>query len=165
MGYRKLIIVISGGKNTGLVKISGDLDGGAVVTGSVRSDTKCRESKLYLVGTDVAEVRFEGNFCEFKLPFTAKSEVICVLESEGQTLFGTSGNYADKRSALMRIEKWRNGKKTAQSAGRAQSEEAASDGVNEILERSDALTPHSTLYTPLSEELLPLVEFEKNDAV
>lgn len=125
MSYKKVIVVLSGGKNTGLVKLTGELDGVAVVQGSCRADIKSGDARLYLVGNDIAEIKFKGANTEFKMPFCAKNDIVCVLEADGQTLFGSSGNYVDKRNVLSRIDKWKNSKKSDDSSAKAITEAAS----------------------------------------
>lgn len=104
MAFQKVIIVMSGGGNTGLVKLSGSFDGLNKVKCECRCPLTGTESKLYIIADEVTEITVESSDKTFEVPIAAKSDIACLLSTGGRTLTGSSGGRADRRQLEGRID-------------------------------------------------------------
>ena len=104
MAFQKVIIVMSGGGNTGLVKLSGSFDGLNKVKCECRCPLTGTESKLYIIADEVTEITVDSSDKTFEVPIAAKSDIACLLSTGGRTLTGSSGGRADRRQLEGRID-------------------------------------------------------------
>lgn len=104
MAFRKVIVILSGSGATGMVKLSGSFDGMNKVKGECACEAAKHGSKLYIIGSDVAEVNVENMKTQFEVPICAKGGVSCLLKTEGKTLVGSTEGRADRRALESRVE-------------------------------------------------------------
>ena len=107
MAFRKIIVVLSGGGSTGLVKLSGSFDGLNKVKCECRCDAAGADARLFIIADDVTEIHVENAKTTFEVPISAKSDVYCLLYTGGKTLVGSSGGRADRRQLESRIDLYR----------------------------------------------------------
>ncbi|MCM1306663.1 MAG: hypothetical protein NC037_02105 [Bacteroides sp.] len=98
---RKEIIILNGGGHKGIVKISAVTGKSGVAKVNCSLDFRPNNAKLYLIGDNVAQMTLKDTNCEDEVPFSAKSEIGCVLRSSSITMFGGGGS---KSEMLKRIE-------------------------------------------------------------
>lgn len=122
MAFQKVIVIMSGGGDTGLIKLSGSFDG----LNDVRCECKCgnprKGSKLYVFADEITELTFDGDKTTFEVPISAKSDIACLLYDGGKTLIGSSGGRADRRQLEGRLDAMRR-KKAREAALKRESEE------------------------------------------
>lgn len=104
MAFQKLIVVLSGGGSTGLVKLAGSFDGLNKVKCECRCDAAKGDARLFIIADDVTEIAVDGTKTTFETPISAKSDVYCLLSAGGKTLVGSSGGRADRRQLENRID-------------------------------------------------------------
>ena len=107
MAFRKIIVVLSGGGSTGLVKLSGSFDGLNKVKCECRCDAAGADARLFIIADDVTEIHVENAKTTFEVPISAKSDVYCLLYTGGKTLVGSSGGRTDRRQLESRIDLYR----------------------------------------------------------
>lgn len=107
MAFQKIIVVLSGGGSTGLVKLSGSFDGLNKVKCECRCDAAGADARLFIIADDVTEIHVESAKTTFEVPISAKSDVYCLLHTGGKTLVGSSGGRADRRQLESRIDLYR----------------------------------------------------------
>lgn len=120
MAFRKIVVIMSGGGSTGLVKMSGSFDGLNKVKGECKCDMAGGESKLYVLADEITEITLDSDKNTFEMPIAAKNDIYCLLATGGKTLIGSSGGRADRRQLEGRIDLYKR-EKTKQAKARRES--------------------------------------------
>lgn len=154
MAFQKLIVVLSGGGSTGLVKLAGSFDGLNKVKCECRCDVAGADARLFIIADEVTEMPIDGAKTSFEVPIAAKSDVYCLLSAGSKTLVGSSGGRADRRQLENRIDLYRRERARALKEKRESEErlrEAArretalcdQDGHRTETDTSNDFEPHS----------------------
>lgn len=149
MAFRKIIVVLSGGGSTGLVKLSGSFDGLNKVKCECRCDAAGADARLFIIADDVTEIHVENAKTTFEVPISAKSDVYCLLYTGGKTLVGSSGGRADRRQLESRIDLYRRERARAAKEKReseARLREAAEQAAKAETERRVAAEAEETAH-------------------
>ncbi len=102
--YRKEIIVLSGGANKAVVKLTTSLNG--KIKGNCRTEFKPKDSMLYILGENCYEIKLQGYETSFEIPDDG-SEYACVLLSDFPPMFGTGKAHILRNDAILRAEMFR----------------------------------------------------------
>lgn len=141
MAYKKEIIVLSGEKGKGIVKLSGT-EGAKSLKGSCSLDFRPSEAKLYILSgeTDTAEIN--GCSAEFKCRVSGEN-ISCVLIDGGNVLFGSNAKNADKKSEIARAKAHAQAEKSLWESNRGDSNFKKEQNDN-IFERDGELKGKET---------------------
>lgn len=148
MAFRKIVVIMSGGGSTGLIKLSGSFDGLNKVKGECKCDLAGAESKLYVLADDITEIVLDNDKNTFEVPIAAKNDVYCLLTTGGRTLTGSSGGRADRRQLEGRIDLY---KREKAKRIKAQRESLAREREAERRQRTESQAENATESSCLSD--------------
>lgn len=157
---RKEIIVLNGGGHKGIVKISAVAGKSGYAKIGCSLDFRPNGAKLYLIGDNIAQMAVNDTNCEDEVPFSAGSEIGCVLRSSAITMFGGAGS---KSEMLKKIEEF-----SSRSEGKSKRENRTDEiSVAKIAEsKSDKDSDEVTINKSFEEgEKKPYVGVSARDAL
>lgn len=127
MVYKKEIVIISGGRHSGVVKLNGAAEGG-VLRGSCSLGFVPSDGKLYLIGAKIAEIALNNAKTEFEVRDFANNGLACYVQADGKTLFGAGNSSMRQTDVTARIEKFLKEKSYVSSANDASGNTASAEG-------------------------------------
>lgn len=111
MSFKKDIIVLTGGKNKGVVKLSSAIGRSGFIKGSCALDFVPRNGVLYVIGDKIAEIEVKSRDIAFEIPEFKQRNISCVLASAAPVMFGTNEKGASRLSAIAQIEEYKTKKR------------------------------------------------------
>ncbi|MEG1529404.1 MAG: hypothetical protein RR405_03525 [Clostridia bacterium] len=109
MAYRKEIIIVSGGKNKGVVKLGDSVQRSGYLKGSCSVDFLPVDGTLYIVGDSIRDVALSSYDTAFEVEDCKGKDISCVIISKAQTLYGSTESGTKRGAILSRVEEFRHG--------------------------------------------------------
>ena len=162
MAYRKEIIVLTGNKYKGVVKLQSNLHSLNNLKGSCNLEFKPKNATLYIMsGTQISEVELPNFNTAFEIPQTDNDEISCVILSDVQPLFGSTKNNVERSKIVALVQKWEKDKIQVKT-------ESQENKVEEIIEEKndikDDITQEDITYSMKKDEIIQNSHIEKSDA-
>ncbi len=103
MSYKKEIIVLSGARGKGVVKLGGS-DSAQIIKGSCSVDFKPTDATLYILSDKITPIKLRDSAAEFNCPASSDKGASCVLIANEDTLFGSNVKNADRIAEISRAK-------------------------------------------------------------
>lgn len=152
MAYRKEIIVLSGGRQKGVVKLQSGLNSNAKLKGSCTVDFIPQNAKLYIMGDTISELPLYQCDTAFEIPDCGGSSVSCVIISQMPALVGSTKGGEDKTKIIAKAEAYKKAKEeklNAKVSPKSENEKPIETipeidvGIKEVEKVSDAYAQNS----------------------
>lgn len=110
MSNGKQLIVLAGSGRKGIVKLT---TFASVAKGSCSLDFRPANAKLFLIGSNIAQIELKDINSTFEVPFSSNGDVSCLVRSSSVTMFGGDMPHSE---IIKRVDEFLKSSKPSQSA-------------------------------------------------